>query len=123
MRQKDPRELGLCRGADSCGAIDAVKMGTTVATNALLERKAQATALVITRARRRAAHRVPEPPQVASKLPALLYERVIEADERMGARGEIVRPLDLTSVRRDLAAARDAGIAAAIADARISARA
>src|SRR5213080_4817244 len=44
------------------GAIDAVKMGTTVATNALLERKGERTVLFITRGFRCAAHRLPEPP-------------------------------------------------------------
>ena len=40
------------------------------------------------------------------ELPTLLYERVIEVDERIGARGEVVRPLDLAAARRELAAAR-----------------
>jgi 5-oxoprolinase (ATP-hydrolysing) len=57
--------LGLPSGAAMpTNIIDAVKMGTTVATNALLERKGERTALVITiRLRRCIAHRVPEPPE------------------------------------------------------------
>ena len=97
------------------GLVDAVKMGTTVATNALLERKGERTALVITRgfadALRIAYQNRPKLFVRRIELPTLLYERVIEADERIGARGETVRPLDLASVRRELAAARDSGIA------------
>ena len=63
--------LGLAAGAPiPAGAIDAVKMGTTVATNALLERKGERTVLVITRGfARRAAHRLPEPAE-ALRAPA-----------------------------------------------------
>ena len=110
-----------CTGSASCwvlrpatpippGVVDAVKMGTTVATNALLERKGERTALVITQgfadALRIAYQNRPKLFVRKIELPTLLYERVIEADERIGARGEIVRPLDLASVRRELAAAR-----------------
>ena len=95
--------------------VAAVKMGTTVATNALLERKGDRTALVITRgfadALRIAYQNRPKLFVRRIELPTLLYERVIEADERIGARGEVVRPLDLESVRRELEAARDSGIA------------
>jgi len=98
------------------GLIDAVKMGTTVATNALLERKGERTALVITAgfadALRIAYQNRPKLFVRRIQLPTLLYERVIEADERIGAHGEIVRPLDLASARRELIAAQRAGIAA-----------
>src|SRR5258707_8468213 len=108
--------LGLAEGASiPVDVIDAVKMGTTVATNALLERKGERTALVITRgfadALRIAYQNRPKLFVRRIELPTLLYERVIEADERIGARGEVVRPLDLASARRDLEAARAAGIA------------
>jgi 5-oxoprolinase (ATP-hydrolysing) len=97
-------------------AISAVKMGTTVATNALLERKGERTALVITKgfadALRIAYQNRPKLFVRRIELPTLLYERVIEADERIAARGEVVRPLDLDAATRELAAARDAGIAA-----------
>src|SRR6188472_878268 len=96
-------------------AISAVKMGTTVATNALLERTGERTALVITRgfadALRIGYQNRPKLFVRRIELPTLLYERVIEADERIGARGEIVRPLKLAAVRRELKAARASGIA------------
>ena len=82
-------------------------MGTTVATNALLERKGERTALVITRgfadALRIGYQNRPKLFVRRIELPTLLYERVIEVDERIGARGEIVRPLDLAAARRELA--------------------
>jgi 5-oxoprolinase (ATP-hydrolysing) len=109
--------LGLAPGDPiPPGVVDAVKMGTTVATNALLERKGERTALVITKgfadALRIAYQNRPKLFVRKIELPTLLYERVIEADERIGARGQIVRPLDLASVRDALAAARASGIAA-----------
>jgi 5-oxoprolinase (ATP-hydrolysing) len=73
-------------------------MGTTVATNALLERKGEPTLLVITRgfrdALRIASQARPRLFDLHIVLPELLYERVIEADERIGARGQIIQPLD-----------------------------
>ena len=69
-------------------------MGTTVATNALLERKGEPTVLVITRGFRDALRiAYQNRPRLFDRqivLPELLYERVIEADERVGAHGEIV---------------------------------
>jgi len=108
--------LGLAADAlIPADVVDAVKMGTTVATNALLERKGDRTALVITRgfadALRIAYQNRPKLFVRRIELPSLLYERVIEADERIGAHGEVVRALDLQSVRRLLQAARDDGIA------------
>src|SRR6188474_962922 len=109
--------LGVRRGeAIPDGMIDAVKMGTTVATNALLERKGERTVLVITKgfadALRIAYQNRPKLFVRRIELPTLLYERVIEANERISAHGEVVHPLDVESARRDLVAARDAGIAA-----------
>src|ERR1043166_5149279 len=106
--------LGIAPGAAIPGErIDAVKMGTTVATNALLERKGEPTVLCITRgfrdALRIAYQNRPRLFVRRIELPSLLHARVIEVDERIGARGEIVRPLDVESARRDLAAAREAG--------------
>src|SRR6185369_15526984 len=99
------------------GLVSAVKMGTTVATNALLERKGERTALVITKgfadALRIAYQNRPKLFVRKIELPTLLYERVIEVDERIGARGDIVHALDLASVRRELRAARRSGIASA----------
>ena len=109
--------LGLAPGAPiPADAIDAVKMGTTVATNALLERKGERTALVVTKgfadALRIAYQNRPKLFVRRIELPSLLYERVIEADERIGARGEAVRPLDEAAVERGLRAALEAGIRA-----------
>ena len=76
--------LGLAPGdADSRRhSIDAVKMGTTVATNALLERKGERTALVITRGfARRAAHRLPEPAQ-ALRAPHRAADAALRARDR-----------------------------------------
>jgi 5-oxoprolinase (ATP-hydrolysing) len=108
--------LGLASGAPiPPDLVAAVKMGTTVATNALLERKGDRTALVITRgfadALRIAYQNRPKLFVRRIELPTLLYERVIEADERIGARGEIVHPLDLESVRRELRGRARFGIA------------
>ncbi len=93
--------------------IEAVKMGTTVATNALLERKGEATALFITRGFRdqlRIAYQ--NRPRIFDRhirLPELLYRRVVEVDERMGAHGEVVTPLDEEGARRQLAAVHAEG--------------
>jgi 5-oxoprolinase (ATP-hydrolysing) len=91
-------------------------MGTTVATNALLERKGDRTALVITAgfadALRIAYQNRPKLFVRRIELPSLLYERAIEADERLSAHGEVVRPLDEAAVERELARAHDDGIRA-----------
>jgi 5-oxoprolinase (ATP-hydrolysing) len=106
--------LGLPSGAPIPeGVIEAVKMGTTVATNALLERKGERTALAITRgfadALRIGYQNRPKLFVRRIELPSLLYERVVEIDERIGARGEILRPLDVAAAERDLRDAFDAG--------------
>jgi 5-oxoprolinase (ATP-hydrolysing) len=88
------------------GLIDAVKMGTTVATNALLERKGDPTLLVITRGFKdmlRIGYQ--NRPQLFKRhieLPELLYEAVIEADERIDAQGEVIRALDEARLESDL---------------------
>jgi 5-oxoprolinase (ATP-hydrolysing) len=110
--------LGLEPGAAiPAAAIEAVKMGTTVATNALLERKGERTLLMITRgfadALRIGYQNRPKLFVRRIELPSLLYERVIEVDERMGAHGEVVRPLDRESAARALREAHAAGIRAA----------
>ena len=111
------RLLGLKAGEPiSAAQVDCVKMGTTVATNALLERKGDRTVLVTTRGFRDALRiAYQNRPRLFDRhivLPELLYERVIEADERIGARGEVVRPLQGDSLRAELQAAHDAGIRA-----------
>src|SRR5688572_27480118 len=93
--------------------IDSVKMGTTVATNALLERKGDRTVLVITRgfadALRIGYQHRPKLFVRRIELPSMLYETVIEVDERMDAHGAVVRELDLAAAERDLQAAFQAG--------------
>ena len=89
--------------------IEAVKMGTTVATNALLERKGEPTVLLVTRGFRdqlRIAYQ--NRPRIFDRhirLPELLYRKVIEIDERMDAHGGVVLPLDEAAARRELAEA------------------
>src|SRR5437660_985869 len=98
------------------GAIGAVKMGTTVATNALLERKGERTALAITKgfadALRIAYQNRPKLFTRRIELPAMLYECVVEIDERVGARGDIVRTLDVDASTAALCSAYEAGIRA-----------
>jgi 5-oxoprolinase (ATP-hydrolysing) len=93
--------------------IEAVKMGTTVATNALLERKGEPTVLAITRgfgdALRIAYQNRPRLFDRHIVLPELLYSGVIEIDERIGAQGDIVLPLDPAKTRAALQRAHDNG--------------
>ncbi|TDQ44801.1 hydantoinase B/oxoprolinase family protein [Tepidicella xavieri] len=94
--------------------VECVKMGTTVATNALLERKGEPTLLVTTRGFRDALRiAYQNRPRLFDRhivLPELLYERVIEAQERMSAQGEVIEPLDELHLRERLWAAYDAGL-------------
>jgi 5-oxoprolinase (ATP-hydrolysing) len=111
------RLLGLKAGeAISATQVECVKMGTTVATNALLERKGDRTVLVTTRGFRDALRiAYQNRPRLFDRhivLPELLYERVIEADERFGAHGDLVQPLQGDALRAELVAAYDAGIRA-----------
>lgn len=82
--------------------IEAVKMGTTVATNALLERRGCPTALIVTQgfADALAIGYQNRPDIFALEIvkPAPLYDRVIEANERVGAEGEVLVPLDTEAV-------------------------
>ncbi len=93
--------------------IDAVKMGTTVATNALLERKGERTVLFITRGFRDALRiAYQNRPRLFDRrivLPELLYSKVVEVDERVGAHGDLVLPLDAAGARAALQAAFDEG--------------
>ncbi|WP_312517438.1 hydantoinase B/oxoprolinase family protein [Massilia sp.] len=102
-------------GGNAAGAaVEAVKMGTTVATNALLERKGEPTVLAITRGFRDALRiAYQNRPRLFDRhivLPELLYARVIEIDERMGAHGDVVLPLDEDAARSSLQEAFDAGL-------------
>jgi 5-oxoprolinase (ATP-hydrolysing) len=109
------RLLGLTAGEPiTPERVECVKMGTTVATNALLERKGERTLLVTTRGFRdalRIAYQArPRLFERHIQLPELLYERVIEADERVTAGGEVLTALDEAALRERLWAAFDAGI-------------
>ena len=88
------------------GQISAVKMGTTVATNALLERKGERTLLLITKGMRDLLRigfqNRPKLFDVNIKLPELLYEDVIEVQERITANGEVITPLEQENTRADL---------------------
>jgi 5-oxoprolinase (ATP-hydrolysing) len=100
------------RGLDPA-PIAAVRMGTTVATNALLERKGAPTLLAITRGHRDAlaiGHQA-RPDIFALNIvkPPLLHGACVEIDERMSASGEVLRPLDEAAARASLQAAFDAG--------------
>lgn len=96
--------------------VDAVRMGTTVATNALLERKGERTLLVITRGFRDALRiAYQNRPDIFARhieLPELLYERVIEVDERIAADGTVLRAPDLAALEGPLRQAYDDGIRA-----------
>src|SRR5437879_4382484 len=89
--------------------IEVVKMGTTVATNALLERKGERTVLFITRGFRDALRiAYQNRPRIFDRhivLPELLYTKVVEVEERIGARGDVLVPLELERTRRDLESA------------------
>lgn len=110
--------LGLSEGdAIPAEKIEAVKMGTTVATNALLERKGEPTLLVITKgfgdALRIAYQNRPNIFARHIQLPERLYARVLEISERVTAEGETRFPLDLEAARAGLEAAFLEGIRAA----------
>ena len=96
--------------------IAAVKMGTTVATNALLERKGDRTLLLITQGFRDALRiGYQNRPQLFARqivLPELLYEQVAEVAERVSAQGEIIGPFDPESARQPLEDAYHAGLRA-----------
>ncbi|WP_407109972.1 hydantoinase B/oxoprolinase family protein [Streptomyces sp. DSM 116494] len=104
----------LLAGSDA--PVDAVRMGTTVATNALLERKGERTLLVITRGFRDALRiAYQNRPRIFARridLPELLYERVVEVDERLAADGTVLRPPDLEALAGPLRQAYDDGIRA-----------
>ncbi len=96
--------------------IEAVKMGTTVATNALLERKGEPTVLFITRGFRdqlRIAYQNrPRLFERHIRLPELLYRRVVEVGERISAQGDVLVPLDEARVKQALADAYAEGFRA-----------
>jgi len=96
--------------------IGTVRMGTTVATNALLERKGDRTLLLITKGFRDALRIAYQArPDIFAKeiiLPEQLYERVIEVPERVLADGTVEMPVDLAAIETDVREAHDDGIRA-----------
>ncbi len=111
------RCLGLAANAPiPRGLVGEVRMGTTVATNALLERKGERVALVTTQGFRdqlRIGYQNrPKLFALNIDLPEMLYERVIEAKERISASGEVLTPLDEEDLAAQLHQARLLGISA-----------
>jgi 5-oxoprolinase (ATP-hydrolysing) len=109
--------LGLQKGeAIPAGRVGAVKMGTTVATNALLERKGDRTLLVITKGFRDALRiGYQARPKIFAKQivkPEMLFERVVEVAERVRADGTVEQAPDLDAVRSSLEEAMEEGIKA-----------
>ncbi|MBI3677598.1 MAG: hydantoinase B/oxoprolinase family protein [Proteobacteria bacterium] len=110
------RVLGVASNASiPPGRIGEVRMGTTVATNALLERKGERVVLVTTRGfkdqlRIGYQHR-PKLFALKIELPDMLYERVIEAKERVSAEGAVLHPLEEEKLRDALRAALEDGFA------------
>ncbi len=93
--------------------IEVVKMGTTVGTNALLERKGERVLLIVPEGFRDALRlgyqARPRIFDLAIELPELLYADVLEVPERVTAQGEVLTPLDEDALRAGLAAAKDNG--------------
>ena len=104
----------LLGGTIEPARIGTVKMGTTVATNALLERKGDRTILLITKGFRDALRIAYQArPDIFAKeiiLPEQLYEQVIEVEERLRADGSVELALDTTTLHAPLAEARAKGI-------------
>ncbi len=98
------------------GLIDCVKMGTTVATNALLERKGERTLLVVNKGfadmLRIGNQARPRLFDLKVVLPSLLYEDVVEITGRVGVDGGEMESLDESAARAAFVAAREKGIGA-----------
>jgi 5-oxoprolinase (ATP-hydrolysing) len=98
------------------GVIGSVKMGTTIATNALLQRQGERTLLVTTRGFRDALKiGYQARPKIFARhiiKPEMLYERIVEADERVRADGTVEKEPDLAALRTELSAALADGIEA-----------
>ena len=107
--------LGLKAGEPiQAHVVECVKMGTTVATNALLERKGEATLLTTTKGFRDALRiAYQNRPRLFDRhivLPELLYSAEVEADERVGAQGEMLQPLNETLLKQELLAHYQQGL-------------
>src|SRR5690606_22813007 len=107
--------LGLAGGEPiPAGLVGEIKMGTTVATNALLERKGDRVLLLLTKGFRDALRIAYQArPDIFAKeiiLPEQLYERVIEVDERVRADGTVEMAFDAEHIRDAVSKARTDGI-------------
>ncbi len=113
---KDAAAEGIRRFIAGTDVIEAVKMGTTVATNALLERAGTPTVLVVTPGFRDALaigyQNRPDIFALHIRKPEPVYDRVIEARERIDAQGTVLCELDDAHIRRSLQRCRDAGLRA-----------
>jgi len=111
------RVLGVAHGPFPVGAITSVTMGTTVATNALLERHGDPTVLVVTRgfadALRIGYQNRPQLFDLAIHRPEPLYQCVVEVDERVAVDGRVLKQPDREPLMADLRAAREAGCTSA----------
>jgi len=99
---------------DTGAVIDEIRIGTTVATNALLERQGEPTLLLVTRgfgdALRIGYQQRPALFDRHIRLPTPLYADVLEVDERLDAHGQVILPLDEMGLARGLAAAHARGL-------------
>ena len=110
----DGRDEASSPAHGDTGGIAAVRMGTTVATNALLQRRGARTALVITRgfgdALRIGYQNRPDIFALNIELPDMLYSHVVEAGERVSAQGEVIVPLDEAGLRTELEKVLERGV-------------
>lgn len=121
-RYKDAALEGIGRilnqpdNVNKADIISAVKMGTTVGTNALLERAGEDVALLVTKGfkdvLRIAYQNRPDIFALNIQLPELLYQTVLEIDERVSAQGEVLQSVNESQVRQDLQQIYDDGIRA-----------
>ncbi|MGH8136326.1 MAG: hydantoinase/oxoprolinase N-terminal domain-containing protein, partial [Steroidobacteraceae bacterium] len=118
LADRDPGVEGVLalleRHGGASPAIEVIRIGTTVATNALLERRGVPTALLITAGFGDALaigyQERPELFRLRIELPQPLYSEVIEVDERLTAEGEVLRPLDEARLAADLGRLHGSGI-------------
>ncbi len=118
LADRDPGVAGVLALLERHGgakpAIEVIRIGTTVATNALLERRGVPTALLITSGFRDALaigyQNRPELFRLRIELPPPLYQEAIEVHERLSATGEVLQPLDETRLAADLRLLLEAGI-------------
>ena len=114
----DAALAGIERMRDACqdetGDLSSIRMGTTIGTNALLERRGARTALVITKGfgdlLRIGSQQRPDIFALDIELPEMLYSSVIEAAERIASDGSIIEPLDSRKLAEDLKSARASGV-------------